>query len=375
MENKRKILVAPLNWGLGHTTRCIPIIQELLLNNYTPILASDGHALELLKKEFPSLKTIELPSYNIEYSKKGNHLKYKLFLDSPAILKSIIKEKRIIKQLVHDGEIDGIISDNRFGVHHYKVPSVFITHQLNVLSGTTTWLSSKIHKYIIKKFDECWVPDLEGQLNLSGILGHIDDDSLNLKYIGPLSRFDKTITNNEYDILAILSGPEPQRTFLEKELYKEFLKTDKKVLFVRGIIEEEEKSFTFKNITVFNYMTSSSLEHAINSSKIIVSRSGYTSIMDLAKLDKKAFFIPTPGQYEQEYLAERLQKFNLVPYCEQDDFELEKLEKINSFNGLKNLYQPIDYTELFSVLNQEFIVSDFSIVKENSEPTPNSLST
>lgn len=375
MKSKRNILVAPLNWGLGHATRCIPIINQLLADNFNPILASDGNSLALLRKEFPELETIELPSYNIEYSKKGNQLKYKLFLDSPSILKAIIKEKRVVKDLVTQGKIDGIISDNRFGVHNYKVPSVFITHQLNVLSGATTWLSSKIHKYIIKRFDECWVPDLEGELNLSGVLGHTDEHSLNLKYIGPLSRFETTITNKEYDIMAIVSGPEPQRTFFEKKLYSELLKTDKKVLFVRGLIEGEEKSFTFKNITVFNYMTSKSLGHAINSSKMIVSRSGYTTIMDLAKLNKKAFFIPTPGQYEQEYLAERLDKYKLVPFANQEDFELNMLDRAESYNGLRNLYKPVDYSELFSVLNQEFIVSDFSMVKENSDPTPNSLST
>ena len=375
METKRNILVAPLNWGLGHATRCIPIINQLLLHNYNPILASDGSALELLKKEFPELQTISLPSYNIEYSKKGSNFKYKLFLDSPSILRSVVKEKRIIKNLVEAGKIDAIISDNRFGVHHYKVPSVFITHQLNVLSGSTTWLSSKIHKFIIKRFDECWVPDLEGQLNLSGVLGHVNDSSLKLKYIGPLSRFEKTITNKEYDILVILSGPEPQRTLFEKKVYKELLKTEKKVLFVRGIIEPHAKTFTFKNITVTNFMTSLDLEHAINSSRLIISRSGYTTIMDLAKLGKKAFFVPTPGQYEQEYLAERLQKFSLVPYTTQDKFTVDDLDRVKKFNGLKNLYQPINYSDLFSVLNQEFIVSDFSIVKENSEPTPNSLST
>lgn len=375
METKRNILVAPLNWGLGHATRCIPLIKELMFHGFNPIIASDGIALSLLKKEFPHLEAITLPSYNIEYARKASNFKLKLLLDSPIILKSIIKEKRIIKNLVRAGKIQGIISDNRFGVHNYKVPSVFITHQLNVLSGTTTWLSSKIHRYIIKRFDECWVPDLEGKINLSGVLGHVDDSSLNLKYIGPLSRFEKTITNKEYDILALLSGPEPQRSYFEKKLYKELLKTEQKVLFVRGQVENEQKSFTFKNITVYNFMTTQKLEAALNSSKVVVSRSGYTTIMDLAKLEKKAFFIPTPGQFEQEYLAERLDKMNLIPYCSQDDFSLDALSRIEDYKGLKNLYDPIDYSELFSVLNQEFIVSDFSMVNENSEPTPGSLST
>ncbi len=116
MELKKRILVAPLNWGLGHATRCIPIINALINNNFTPIMASDGVALELLKKEFPEVKTIELPSYNITYSKKGGSFKTKLIMDSPKMLKAIKGEKKLVKKLIEDKEIDGIISDNRLGV-------------------------------------------------------------------------------------------------------------------------------------------------------------------------------------------------------------------------------------------------------------------
>ena len=156
MENlKKNILVAPLNWGLGHATRCIPIINALLNHGFNPILASDGVALELLKKEFPDLTALELPSYQIEYPKNGVFFKLKIIANSPKMIDAILSEKKAVKNIILDYNIVGIISDNRLGVRSKKIPCVFITHQLNVLTGNTTWLSTKIHLYIIKKFAQC----------------------------------------------------------------------------------------------------------------------------------------------------------------------------------------------------------------------------
>jgi len=334
MAKPKNILVAPLNWGLGHATRCIPIINELQKNGFTPILASDGNALALLKKEFPNLEHITLPSYNIKYAKKGIFFKLKLVLNLPKLVNAVQQEKKLINKLVEEKGITGIISDNRFGIYHKSIPSVYITHQLNVLSGVTTKLSSKIHRHIIKKFDECWVPDFKSNTNFSGKLSQINSSNYNLKYIGVLSRFKRKTTTATYDYLIILSGPEPQRTLLENKLFSELKHTPKKILFIKGVIEPEQQVTTTNNITCYNYMTSFELEQAINNSHIIIARSGYTTIMDLAKMNKKAFFIPTPGQFEQLYLAERLQKHRYVPYCRQDDFYIEKLKEVDLYNGL-----------------------------------------
>ena len=154
LKTKKTILVAPLFWGLGHATRCIPIIRALLECNYDVLLGSDGAALSLLKKEFPTLPSIELPAYNISYPKNGEFFKIKLFLKLPHIKKTMNEEKKLIENLVKDGTIHGIISDNRMGVRSKKVPSVIITHQVNVLSGNTSYFSSKMHQKIIKKFDK-----------------------------------------------------------------------------------------------------------------------------------------------------------------------------------------------------------------------------
>jgi uncharacterized protein (TIGR00661 family) len=347
-ENKT-ILIAPLNWGLGHATRCIPIIKALQENNFTPIIASDGIALELLRKEFPYLKTLELPSYQIEYAKNGRNFKWKLIKSLPKMLEAIREEKRIINKWIQKYEIDGIISDNRLGVFSKKIPSVFITHQLNVMTGNTTWITSKLHQHIIKKYNACWVPDINSQLNLTGKLGHIENNCLKVRYLGPLSRMHKMALPLQYDLMIILSGPEPQRGMLEAHLTKELKRFEGKVVFIKGIIESEQVKEQIENVTYYNFMKTRQLEQTFNESKKVLCRSGYTTIMDLVKLNKKAFFIPTPGQYEQIYLAEKLQDEGLVPYATQKDFKIEDLSKIDIFKGLPELDTTVNWEELFKV--------------------------
>lgn len=325
---KKRILVAPLNWGLGHATRCIPIVKALLDEGFEPVIASDGEALELLNLEFPFLESYGLPSYNIRYSKNAFFFRSKLLIQTPHILKTISKEKKITEELIKDKEINGIISDSRWGVRGNAVPSVFITHQVNVLSGFTTFLSSWIHHRLIQKFDECWVPDNEGIPNLSGKMGHPEENNLNLKYIGVLSRFKIKQLLVKYEIIVILSGPEPQRSLLEKLLLRELKGKDLKILFVRGKVEKEQKFIQDGNLKIYNYLTSNQLEGAINESSLVICRPGYTSLMDLAVLKKNVFLIPTPGQYEQEYLFERLYKKGLAAGSKQEKFTFDLLKEV-----------------------------------------------
>ncbi|WP_366125129.1 glycosyltransferase [uncultured Winogradskyella sp.] len=303
----------------------------------------------MLKKEFPDLKAIELPSYDIRYSKKANSFKLKLLKDSPHLLKTIRREKKVIESLIDDEHISGIISDNRFGVRHNSIPSVFITHQLRVLSGGTTWLSSKLHQSIISKFEECWVPDHRDLNNLSGDLGHTEKYQSSVKYIGPLSRFKKLNLPKKYKLLVILSGPEPQRTYLQEKLLNELQSYKANVCFVKGIIEAEQLKRVKRNITIYNFMTSQELEIALNESEVVLSRSGYTSIMDYARLEKKAFLIPTPGQFEQEYLSKKFSVEGVAPSCTQKAFEIEMLNDIKNYSGFKNVQYNVNYKKLFSL--------------------------
>lgn len=347
VKNKKNILIAPLNWGLGHATRCIPIICTLEQKGFHVIIASDGDALLLLQKEFPHIKTIVLPSYNISYPKNGKIFLFHFIKKIPHFIKTIKLEKNVIKQLVKEEQIAGIISDNRFGVFEPSIPCVYITHQITVFSGFFTAVTSWVHQQIIKKYKQCWVPDLNTKNRFTEKLTQTTTKN-NLQFIGFLSRFKKINEPIIYDVLVMLSGPEPQRSLLENKLLRILKKHPKKVLFVCGKMEQTQNRKFEGNLEIVNFMTSKELEQAINRSNIVLARSGYSSIMDLAVLQKKAFFIPTPGQFEQEYLAKRLEALKIAPYCEQDQFTLEALNEVSKYLGFRD-YLKKDISSLFGL--------------------------
>ncbi len=356
----KKILVAPLNWGLGHAARCIPVVDTLLEEGFDPVLAGDGESLKLLQKEFPGLKSYLLPSYDIRYTKNGRYLKYKLFFDFPRIQKVIRKEKMEVEKIIQKEGIIGIISDNRFGVISNKIPSVYITHQVNILSGITTLFTSRIHQKIIARFDECWVPDYRGDKNLAGQLSQTKRKDLNLKYIGPLSRFKTGALpgiKKRYDLLVLLSGPEPQRSLLEEKILKELSGYSQKVLFVRGVISDRKDvrslfASSNKNIITVNYLLKNELQKAIIESKLIVSRSGYSTLMDLSKLRARAIFIPTPGQTEQEYLAKYLANKKIAGFALQKNFKLADLKSAGYFTGFLETGSEQKISKLFAIFNR-----------------------
>ena len=306
----------------------------------------------LLQKEFPNLKSYTLPSYNIRYTKSSKNLKFKLLLSVPAIISAVKKERILVEELIKSENIEGIISDNRFGVYNKNIPSVYMTHQLNVLSGITTYFTSKIHQKIIKKFDECWVPDVEKNPNYSEKLGHLNNHKFKLRYLGVLSRFKYQKEEVKYDLLVLLSGPEPQRTLLENKLLLELENFKGKVLFVRGVLSNQCKNINFNHFEVVNYLLSNELEKVINQSEIILARSGYSTIMDLVALEKKAFFIPTPDQFEQEYLAKQLKKKLIAPYATQKKFKLRDLNEVDNYSGFKKSNASVNLN-LFGLFNSK----------------------
>ncbi|OFX87981.1 MAG: hypothetical protein A2W99_11545 [Bacteroidetes bacterium GWF2_33_16] len=329
MNNKTRILVCPLNWGLGHASRMVPIINQLLKRNHNVIIAADGVALEYLKNEFPFLKWFVLPQYRVKYSNKNTQLFTMLRL-LPALIIYSIKEHFLLKRLLKREQIDCVISDNRYGLWNKSIYSVFITHQLNVLFPGVFKVFEPISRWIVKKiirqYNECWVPDFEDDNNLSGILSHIYNYPT-VFYIGPLSRFTKESSLNQnktkYDILIILSGPEPQRTIFEQLVYRQLLIKDYKVAIVRGANSKKVLEST-TNISVFEMVNSHELLSLVNESKVVVCRSGYSSVMDLVALQKTAVIVPTPGQTEQEYLATYLYNKGLFYTLFQKDFCIDK---------------------------------------------------
>jgi len=322
LSQSKNILIAPLNWGLGHATRCIPLIRKYIAKGDNVIIASDGQALELLKKEFPGLTFEKLPSYNIHYGTTSFLTKVNLLSQVPKIWKVAQQEKKVTAQLVNKHNIDLIISDNRFGVISKEVKSVYITHQLRVLSGLTTQISTFFHRQVYKQYDEIWVPDFEKDGGLSGRLGHLKNSKLNIKYIGVLSRLKKQKLSKKYDILAILSGVEPQRSILEKELLQKLAGYQGKTALVQGVVSENMRQSTINNIDIYNFLTADKLENILNESEIVISRSGYTSLMDYYILNKKILIIPTPGQNEQVYLGQYFEQKGLGKCQKQSEISL-----------------------------------------------------
>lgn len=339
MNEPKKVLVAPLNWGLGHATRCIPIIRFLQKQNTSVFLASDGRAFHLLQKEFPELPIFQLPAYDITY--RTSNMMWNMTWQFPKIMRAISNEKKEISKIIEKEKIDIIISDNRFGVFSKKTYNVFMTHQVNLpipiplFRQVGNWLNRKM----IQQFNECWIPDFEKEPNLSGKLSHGDFKLSNntlTKYIGPLSRMKKAESGGKRKAIIILSGPEPQRTFLEKEILNQALELPSQFLLVKGQTEQKEHFYFNKNIEVVSFLTSEKLNQAIAESEIVISRSGYTTLMDLVFLEKKAILIPTPGQTEQEYLAQHFFEQNLFFSVSQKDFNLkDALERADSFNGFE----------------------------------------
>ncbi len=349
MKKPKRVLVAPLNWGLGHATRSIPIIDNLLLNGFEVILASDGRSLQLLKKEFPDLQTVELPTYNISYS--TNNMIFNIAYQIPKIIFAVWRESRVVKKIVKKEKIDIIISDNRYGCRSDHTKNIFITHQINIIvpAKPLRWVVNKFNHILINRFDECWVPDYSGNNSLAGKLSK-SDKIKSLKYLGLLSRMKTIIAPQKFDIIAILSGPEPQRTRLEKIIVDELKGTVLKSLVVQGCTEIENRFHINENIEVVSYLESKELSEAMQSSKLVICRSGYSSIMDLVKLRKQAILIPTPGQTEQEYLGKILKDKGLFCVQDQSTFSIESgLLEINQYRAIQ------ETDEVSDMLNQTIL--------------------
>ena len=342
----KKIIIAPLNWGLGHATRCVPIIKELQKSNFTPVIASDGTALQFLIKEFPSLEFFKLPSYKISY---GRNLKWSLIRKIPTIVRAVHKERLLIQEYIHQNpDVVGIISDNRFGCYYTKIPSVYITHQLNVLSGFLTPVTSFFHRRVIRKYNECWIPDEENSL-YSGKLSR-SSKNLNQKYIGVLSRFKKQELPQDIDVLILLSGPEPNRTLLEIKLTSIFKTSSKKVYLIQGIVEKTQKTTKENQLTIVNFMLTKQLEHTLNLSKMVICRAGYSSVLDLVSLRKKALLIPTKFQNEQEYLAKYLQQKGYFSFVKERKVNKNTLDVFPEFTPA-NYQKKVFNSKLFHLFH------------------------
>lgn len=342
-KQKKRVLVAPLNWGLGHATRCMPIINELIQQNVEVFIASDGTALDLLQKEYPELKLIKLPAYNVSY--KTSNMTWNIATQAPKIVLAMCREFFVLQRIIKENQIDAVITDNRYGCWTWKVPTVFMTHQINIQIPNTIlqYLVSQWNYLVLRLFDTVWIPDVSSEPNLSGKLGH-HFPIRHASYIGVLSRMKRLKVEKKYDIGIILSGPEPQRTFLEKKLLQQIenyrqIQPTAKILFVKGKMNLEENIET-NHVEIHGYLTAKVLNQKMAACDLIIARSGYSTVMDLAALEKNAIMIPTPGQTEQEYLAALYERQYIFYTENQTAFELAKaVEKSKLYYGFQTNFQ------------------------------------
>ncbi len=324
--NIQKVLVAPLDWGLGHATRCIPIIKALMQNGYEVLIATDGVQKILLQKEFPQLQFLALKGYNVSYSKRKWLLPFKLLMQVPEIVATIKNENLWLDKIIDEHQINIVISDNRFGLYSPKAKCIFITHQLTIKApfNLLQQLLQKINYSFINRFASCWIPDVAGEQNVAGILSHpLLLPKIPVHYVGLLSRFEKeNDVEKKYDYCIVLSGPEPQRTILEKLVLNNIDQLEGDVLLVRGMPGNNEVLSLPSNVLVKNHLSGNELQQALQQSETIISRSGYTTVMEILALQEKSILIPTPGQTEQEYLAERLMNQQWCFAIKQSTFDL-----------------------------------------------------
>lgn len=352
-RGQKAVLIAPLDWGLGHATRCIPIIKELQKYPVRIIIAGDGAVSSLLKQEFPQLEFVPLPGYKIKYSKNKRWFFLRLLIQFPGVLLSFFREHRWLNKVKQELNLSAVISDNRFGLFNRSIVSIYITHQLSVKTGNrvSDKIATLIHQKCSKNYTQCWIPDFGIKKNLAGELSGTVKLRHSGVYIGCLSRFEKSLDSEiTVDLLVILSGPEPQRTIFEQLLLEQIKDYKGKVVFIRGCPDKAmgvPGGFEKDNIEMKNHLPSVELNRVIEKSKIIVSRSGYTSIMDFVKLGKRAILVPTPGQTEQEYLAQYLSEQKMFFTMEQNKFNLQKaLEEATVFPFEIPSYNMNQYKEI-----------------------------
>ena len=301
-----------------------------------PILATDGQALQVLRSEFPNLPAEELPSYRIRYA--SGSMTWNMGRQLPRIGLACLREHQVIARLVRRYEPLAIISDNRFGCFHAQTPSVFISHQLNIRTASpplTRWVNRLNHSFL-RQYDECWVPDWKGKGNLSGALSSPLPLPESTFFMGHLTRFQLLPAEESgYDIVFLLSGPEPQRTVFENLLLDQSRTLAARCLMLGGKTDERTSLQGNGLLAYVPFMGSSALREVLATARLVVCRSGYSTLMDLSVLGKRALLVPTPGQTEQEYLAQRISQAGWCYSQKQSALDLSiDVPKAFSFPGL-----------------------------------------
>jgi UDP:flavonoid glycosyltransferase YjiC (YdhE family) len=376
-----KVLLAPLDWGLGHATRSLTLAKALEALGHEVYLASNGGALHLLRQALPGRPWWELPSYDITYSASGQGFFLSMLRQWPRIRRAIQEEHQWLHGKGKDIGFDWILSDGRYGLWHEDKPSVLVTHQIAFhppmhwpLPGLGLRLSESLNRFALNRFTQVWIPDVAEAPGLASRLSHGVKPRRQSRFIGPLNRFAweekpefsqrvgsetapaRLETPSALDWLAVISGPEPQRQAFENKLRVQLQAAKGTRVLVLGKPgarpdggpaapgERGETSLTLRDgeLNVFQHVDGQTLQRWLAAAKAVVTRSGYTTVMELACLGvKPILMVPTPGQPEQEYLAQELARGNWIATQNQDDLDLAAaMRPLQQAKGLHHLVDP-----------------------------------
>lgn len=341
MTKVKNILISPLDWGLGHASRLIPMLKYLEAEGHHLMIAVNVLTKVILKEQITKADFFELPSYRIKYSASASFITFAAL--APRIIKAKKEESQWVEKFIAEHKVDLIISDSRFGFRHPDIKSVIISHQLK-LQFPKGWArigarAQKVNEKWLSEFDEVWVPDEENHY-LSGELSN--NMQLKTQFIGIQSRMVKEESHRpeaEPYILCVLSGPEPQRSILEQKIRQQSPQIKEHVIIIGGRPDKPSTVFNCANTTYHHHLDSKTLAHYIQHAELVISRSGYSSLMDYYQLEcKKVFLIPSPGQSEQIYLAKRMKEMRVCDFAFQRSFSLvEVLQEPESWEGFKGI--------------------------------------
>ncbi|MGB9746492.1 MAG: glycosyltransferase [Bacteroidales bacterium] len=345
----KKVLVVPLDWGLGHATRCIPVIYDLLNSGCEVIIGGSGLSLTLLRKEFPELKHVLIRGSKVRIGVRGIQI-FQFFRHLYFFLRFVEKEHKSLEKIIDEISPEVIISDNRYGLWTNRAHCILITHQLRpIFPRYLFWFSPFARRQILRwagRFDEIWIPDEAGQNNLTGILNWgVSIKGAVIRHIGLLSRFQQLEPEKidpdlipVPDILAMTSGPEPQRKRFEKLLIRKLSDLPYRSVILQGIPSASEIIKAASNVWLVSHLSSRQMLYLMKEASLIIARGGYSTIMDLRVLEKKAVLVPTPGQPEQEYLCSRMQQLGYFTCIKQSEFGNIKIlltEKCRDRNSIE----------------------------------------
>ncbi len=360
---RRHIFYAVLNMGLGHATRSLPVIQALLQQGYRVTVGSSGRALIFLRQELPEAHFLELPDYNLTYSEKGAQ-PAALLLRLPALMKKIRKEHHVLQQYQRRFPLHGVISDHRYGCYLPGLPSYLLIHQLRFIAPAPFRRLERVgvafNRFFGKRYGAVLVPDERNSPQSGGILtGRLTrvKESIPIYFTGILSSLPvETTAGAPIDVLISISGPEPQRTILEKIVRRQLGEIPGRKVVLLGKPEETSPEHLPDGTVIYPHLSRHRMGELFNRSQLIVSRSGYSTVMELAELGKRALFIPTPGQTEQEYLAWRYRKHGWFHAASQFGLKLgEEIARARQLPGFPRRFSTRQSVQrILSLLEKEF---------------------